>query len=171
MQTLIDDLLSFSRVSAQENLDESIDLGAAYGQAIANLQSAIEESGATVTCDRLPTMKVNQSQLARLFQNLIGNGIKFRGDEPPTVHIGAEQRDGKWRFSVRDNGIGIAPKYLDRIFEMFKTITRQGQISRNGCRTGDLQKNHRSAWWPHLGRIRTRQRQRCSISRFPPRKN
>jgi len=122
MQTLITDLLSFSRVGTRGAPFEPTDCGEVLREAEANLRQSIEESGAVITHDELPVVSVDRSQMTRLFQNLIGNGIKFRGDETPRIHVGAERRGSSWLFSVRDNGIGIDPKYFDRIFVVFQRL-------------------------------------------------
>jgi light-regulated signal transduction histidine kinase (bacteriophytochrome) len=94
--------------------------------AMTNLKVAIEESGAVIERDQLPTVQADRIQLGQLFQNLIGNGIKFHGAAPPKIHLGAEKRNGDWLFHVRDNGIGIEPKDFERIFVLFQRLhTRQ----------------------------------------------
>ena len=90
--------------------------------ALADLRAAIAESQAVVTHDPLPTVMADPFQMGQVFQNLIGNAIKYRGSRKPEVHIRAEQRDGEWRFSVRDNGIGIAPQHHERIFGVFQRL-------------------------------------------------
>ncbi|MFQ6080820.1 MAG: ATP-binding protein [Candidatus Bathyarchaeia archaeon] len=122
MQRMINDLLAYSRVGTRGKPFEPTDCAAVLDQALANLQVAIEESGAVITHDPLPTVMADFSQLVQLFQNLIDNAIKFRGEEPPRVHISAEQKGNEWVFSVRDNGIGIAPEYFERIFVIFKRL-------------------------------------------------
>jgi chemotaxis family two-component system sensor kinase Cph1 len=92
------------------------------GKAIGNLQTAIEESNAVVTYDELPTITANTSQMISLFQNLIDNAIKFRSEEAPRIHISAERKGKEWIFSIRDNGIGMDPNDLGRIFEMFQRL-------------------------------------------------
>ena len=95
-------------------------------KAIYNLGSAIEKSGTRITYDQLPTIPANESQITRLFQNLVSNAIKFRGEKKPVIHISAEQKNHEWIFSVRDNGIGIEPEFNDRIFIVFQRLhTRQ----------------------------------------------
>jgi light-regulated signal transduction histidine kinase (bacteriophytochrome) len=102
---------------------ESTDCQPILERVLANLQRAIEESGATVTHDPLPTVMADATQLAQLFQNLIGNAIKFQSDHPPTIHVGAEQGNrSAWLFSVRDNGIGIEPEYAERVFHLFQRL-------------------------------------------------
>ncbi len=122
MQTLINDLLSYSRLETRGKPQEPTDSHAALGRALANLGTAIQESGALVTNDDLPMVKADESQLAQLFQNLIGNAIKFHGQEPPRVHVSAIPRGGEWLFTVRDNGIGIAQEYRERIFSIFQRL-------------------------------------------------
>jgi PAS domain S-box-containing protein len=122
MQTLINDLLAFARVGTRAKRFERTDAATALQAALTNLAVAIHESGAVVTCDALPTVTADPSQLAQVFQNLIGNAIKFHGALPPEIHIGAEHLPGEWRFSVRDNGIGMDPRYFQRIFEVFQRL-------------------------------------------------
>ena len=122
MQALINDLLAYSRVGTRARPFEPTDCNKVMQTALANLGVAIVESGAQITHDELPTVMGDSSQLVQLFQNLIGNAIKFRGTEPMRVHVGAEADDGHWQFSVRDNGIGIAPEYHQRIFVMFQRL-------------------------------------------------
>ena len=89
---------------------------------ILNLQSSIQERGAKITHKNLPTVMTDRSQLIQLLQNLIGNAIKFHGEKPPRIHISTKQEDNKWVFSVKDNGIGIDPKYFNQIFEIFQRL-------------------------------------------------
>jgi light-regulated signal transduction histidine kinase (bacteriophytochrome) len=90
--------------------------------ALRNLGAAIVEHGAIVTNDTLPTVEADAGQLIQLFQNLIGNAIKFRGENPPRIHVGCEDLEDEWRFSIQDNGIGIEPKYFERIFLLFQRL-------------------------------------------------
>jgi PAS domain S-box-containing protein len=122
MQGLINDLLAYSRVGTRFKGLEPADCTAVLVQALANLQAAIEKSGAVVTHDSLPTAMADKLQLVQLFQNLIGNAIKFHVEEPPRIHISAEQKGNEWVFSVRDNGIGIEPQYAERIFVIFQRL-------------------------------------------------
>ena len=126
MQRLIQDLLSYSRITTRGQLFSPVDAHDALGEAIINLQSAIRESGALVTNEDLPRVLGDRTQIVQVFQNLIGNGIKFRKPgEPPRVHLRAE-RDaagaGFWAFSVADNGIGIAPRHFERLFVIFQRL-------------------------------------------------
>jgi signal transduction histidine kinase len=122
MDMLIDDLLEYSRVEAKGKAFGPINCSVALQQAVNNLHSAIEESGAELTFDLLPTVMADASQLSRLFQNLISNAIKFRGSGPLKIHISAQQKDNKWIFSVKDNGIGIDPQFFERIFVIFQRL-------------------------------------------------
>ena len=122
MQRLINDLLDFSRVGTRGKPFEQTDCEAVLNQAIANLQAAIEDNKAVVTHDPMPNVMADGSQLVQLFQNLIGNAIKFHSDKRPGVHVGAECKGPEWVFSVRDNGIGIDPKYHERIFVIFQRL-------------------------------------------------
>lgn len=122
MQTLINDLLSYSRVERRGNSFQPIDTNEALKLALRNLGAAIAEQGADITSENLPTLEADSSQLIQLFQNLIGNAIKFHSELPLQIHIGVERSDDAWRFSVRDNGIGIEPKHFERIFLVFQRL-------------------------------------------------
>lgn len=122
MQTLVQDLLNYSRIDYQARPFEPTDCDLVLEEAVANLRSSIEDLHAQVTHDPLPTLNADSSQLLQVFQNLIGNAIKFHGDEPPHVHVSAEPQDSGWRFSIRDNGMGIEPQFAERIFEIFKRL-------------------------------------------------
>mgnify|MGYP001600452200 CR=1 FL=1 len=123
MQRLIHDLLAYSRVGTRGKLFEPTDCSAILAQAVANLQVAIQESGAVVTHDDLPTVLADATQMVQLFQNLIGNAIKFRRkDAAPHIHVCAERKGTEWLFAIRDNGIGIDPQYAERIFVIFQRL-------------------------------------------------
>ena len=122
MYQLINDLLAYSRVGTRENPFELVDCEEVFHKSVNNLKVAVEESGAQVTHGPLPRTIADFAQLEQLFQNLIGNGIKFHGKEPPRVHISASPNGDHWIFSVRDNGIGIAPEYKERIFIIFQRL-------------------------------------------------
>jgi PAS domain S-box-containing protein len=122
MQSLIDDLLAYSRVGTRGREFVPVDLGEVLTRALANLEVAIEESGAVVTHDELPVVRADGAQLVQLLQNLAGNAIKFRRDETPRIHVGARRREGRWEFSVSDNGIGVQPAYFERIFVIFQRL-------------------------------------------------
>lgn len=133
MQILINDLLAYSRVGTRGEALAPTDTRSVFDVACANLMRAIEDSGAEVTSGELPSVLGDQSQLVQLFQNLLSNAIKFRRSEGPVkVHVGAERRDGEWLFSVRDNGIGMEPQYLERIFIIFQRLHVKGEYSGTG---------------------------------------
>jgi signal transduction histidine kinase len=132
MQSLINDLLSYSRVGREEVAAKVVDTQVALDQALANLQTAIEDRSAMVSCGQLPTVWANHGMLVRLFQNLISNALKFCKAERPIVRIQAEARGGDWVFSVADNGIGIEPQYKDRIFLIFQRLHKQSEYPGTG---------------------------------------
>jgi PAS domain S-box-containing protein len=122
MQQLISDLLSYSRVGTEVRPSAPVDCEAVLLRVLAQLRPSLEQSGAVVTYEALPTVMVNDSQVMQLFQNLLGNAVKFRGKAPPRVHLSAEPGEGHWRFAVQDNGIGIAPEDSARVFVMFQRL-------------------------------------------------
>ncbi len=123
MSDLVSDLLEYSRVGSRERKREPVPSLQALDFALANLATSIQEAGATISHDELPTITCDRTQLTQLFQNLIGNAIKFRRMEvPPEIHIGADRENDRWLFWVRDNGIGIAPEYAERIFQIFQRL-------------------------------------------------
>ncbi|WP_181243676.1 PAS domain S-box protein [Chamaesiphon polymorphus] len=122
MQTLINDLLNYSRVGRQVRDFEAVDCDRILAQVSNDLQVTIAQNRAVVTYAELPQVYGDPSQLTQLFQNLVSNAIKFRTQEPPLIQIGAEYIDGKWLFSVRDNGIGMDDRYLERIFIIFQRL-------------------------------------------------
>lgn len=123
MQTLIRDLLAFSRVETRAQGFKAVDCQSALNIAIANLKTIIDETGTLVTTCDLPNIRADASQLTQLFQNLISNGIKFRKPStPPHIHISAERVKDRWRFAVQDNGIGIDSKYKERVFVIFQRL-------------------------------------------------
>lgn len=134
MQQLILDLLAFSRVGNKELPFVSVDCDAILEQAIKNLSMAIHESKAAITHDRLPTVMGIGNLLGQLFQNLIGNAIKFHGNEPPQIHIGVRrgEKEKDWVFYVRDNGIGIAPEFFERIFVIFQRLHSRSKYEGTG---------------------------------------
>ena len=122
MQQLINDLLAYSRVGTRGKEFQLTNCQTVLDQAVLNLQVAMEETGAVVAHDPLPTVMGDATQLGQVFQNLIGNAIKFRGAQPPEVHVGADRRNGEWLFWVQDNGIGIAREDAERIFTIFQRL-------------------------------------------------
>jgi light-regulated signal transduction histidine kinase (bacteriophytochrome) len=126
MKQLIEDLLAYSRVTAKGRPTAAVDTRKALSMALRNLEAAILEAGAEVDCDGLPPVLADAGQIVQLFQNLVGNAIKFRTPGvPPRVHIEARQAPDdprQWLFRVADNGIGIDPKHLDRVFAIFQRL-------------------------------------------------
>lgn len=122
MQKLIQDLLAYSRVGTRNLERQAVSMDSVLEYATDMLQLVIKDTGAAVTHESLPSIKVDERQMTQLFQNLISNAIKFRGQEPPRIHVSATRLDGEWLFSVHDNGIGIEPQYADRIFVIFQRL-------------------------------------------------
>jgi len=122
MQQMINDLLQYSRVGTRGKPFEQTDSKIALDFAIRNLSVAIKENDVVITHDALPIIMADSTQLIQLFQNLIGNAIKFRRDEPPKIHVSSKRKGNEWIFSVKDNGIGIESKYFDRIFLIFQSL-------------------------------------------------
>lgn len=132
MQGLINDLLTYSRVGTRGKPFAPVDAGAALKRALENLQMAIGESHASVTSATLPTIKADETQLVQLFQNLIGNAIKYHGPDPPKVEISAARDGAAWQFAIRDNGIGIDPKHFERIFIIFQRLQARDETAGTG---------------------------------------
>src|SRR6476661_2463137 len=132
MQALIDDLLEYSRVGRSEKPFDVIDCNLVFEDACANLQLAIRQDRASVTRGDLPRVRGDSFQLLQLFQNLIGNAIKYRSSEAPIVRVSASRQGDSWVFSVQDNGIGIAEQYHPRIFQLFQRLHSQKQYSGTG---------------------------------------
>jgi PAS domain S-box-containing protein len=132
MKLLVQGLLAYCRVetTGKDLLETSS--AAALELALVKLRAAIEDSGAIVTHGPLPTVTADSVQLAQLFENLVGNAIKYHGVDPPRVHVSAKNLDSEWIFSVRDNGIGIDSQYFGRIFVMYQRLHGQKQISGSG---------------------------------------
>jgi light-regulated signal transduction histidine kinase (bacteriophytochrome) len=122
MQSLIDDLLTYSRIGTRAMPLQPVDCAVVMETLLHSLSVAIAEGDAIITCDSLPVVMADVTQLTQLFQNLLTNAIKFRREKPVRIHIAAESDGDFWRFSVQDNGIGIASDYFDRIFVMFQRL-------------------------------------------------
>ncbi len=149
MDSLIQSLLAYSRIGNETRPHRPADFNAILKNALSHLHSAIRESGAVVTCDVLPKRTADASQMTLLFQNLISNAIKFRGEEPLRIHVGCAQREGEVQFFVKDNGIGIEPPYFERIFRIFQRI----QVVSDRPGTGIGLANCRKIVERHGGRI------------------
>lgn len=122
MQTMIKDLLDYSRLDAKRTDFQLTDCGIAFGKALANLQATIDKHDVVITHDPFPTVMAKNFLLVQLFQNLLSNAIKFRSEEPPRIHVSIDQQEHAWLFSVQDNGIGFDPRHTERIFTLFERI-------------------------------------------------
>ena len=132
MQTLINDLLAYSRVGTRGQPLEPTDAHAALGEAIRNLAALIEENRAIITNADLPTVRADALQLGMVFQNLIANAIKFRREDIPRIHVSAQDRSREWVFAVKDNGIGIEPQHAERVFVLFQRLHTQAEYPGTG---------------------------------------
>ncbi|MBW4500175.1 MAG: GAF domain-containing protein [Scytonema hyalinum WJT4-NPBG1] len=132
MQTLIDDVLAYSKVDMQAIEFQLTEVETALERALTNLRKRISETGAVITYDELPTLMADSTQLMQLFQNLIGNAIKFRSDKPPEIHVAAIRTEDEWLFSVKDNGIGFDPQFSDRIFVIFQRLHTRDEYPGTG---------------------------------------
>jgi light-regulated signal transduction histidine kinase (bacteriophytochrome) len=154
MQKLIEDLLQYSRIASQGSPPTPTSAGAALDRAALNLQQAVQDAGAVITRGPLPDLEADPGQLGLLFQNLLGNALKFRGPEPPAIHVSAVQEGERWHFSVKDNGIGIAPQHFDRIFEIFQRLHTRNAYPGTGiglalCKR--IVERHRGRIWVDSG--------------------
>lgn len=132
MQQLINDLLAFSRIGTKGKPLVAVDAHAVLGAVIQNLKMNIEEAKAIITNGCLPEVKADASQLVQLFQNLIGNALKFRGETFPLIHVAAKDEGTEWLFSIRDNGIGIDPQFSDKVFVIFQRLHTKEEYPGSG---------------------------------------
>jgi len=132
MKTLINDLLSYSRVATQGKELKRLELESVLDIVLKNLQLVVEDTGARISHESLPAVLADDVQMVQLFQNLINNAVKFHGKEAPTVKITARREGGRWLVSVRDNGIGIDPQHNERIFVIFQRLHSRGEYSGTG---------------------------------------
>jgi signal transduction histidine kinase len=132
MQALLEDLLAFSRVGRTGAIPAPADVNAAINEVLKNLDLALKEHGVTVTCHPLPTILADRFQVVQLFQNLIGNAVKFRAKRNPCITISAEPKGREWLFSVFDNGIGIAEEHKDLVFKIFQRLHTRTEYPGNG---------------------------------------
>ena len=123
-QALVRDLLTLARVDSPGPAQrrQPVALGAVLADVLRALHNRLHETGASVTHDAMPTVQANAAQMRQLLDNLLRNALKFRGTAAPVVHIGAERQGAAWRISVRDNGLGVDPRYSDRIFQLFQRL-------------------------------------------------
>lgn len=132
MQLLIQDLLSLSRVQTRGRSPERTDCAKVFRGVMTDLQIAVAEADATVTCESLPTVMADSVQIAQVFQNLLANALKFRRSEPVRIHVGAVRGEEEWRFSVSDNGIGIDEEFYERIFGIFQRLCTGNDLPGTG---------------------------------------
>ena len=132
MRHLIDDLLEYSRVDTKGKEFDLVDMNEAVKSTLDDLAVLIEENRAEIIVDILPTVVADRSQVVRVFQNLIGNALKFRGTEPPRIHVSAKQGAREWTFEVKDNGIGFDMQYADKIFMMFQRLHTRAEYQGTG---------------------------------------
>lgn len=132
MQAMIDALLTYSKVGRDDRPMEPLESGDLVNEAISNLGVAIQEASAQIEVGNLPRITGNKIELVCVFQNLLANAIKFRKEKPPAVAVSAERKGNQWRFTVRDRGIGIDPRYFDRIFKMFQRLHGVGEYTGTG---------------------------------------
>jgi len=150
MQTLIQDLLAFSRIGSKQGPTNEVAMEHALSEAMRSLETAIAQSNAQMTHDLLPTVNGHGTQITQLLQNLLANAIKFRGDKPAVVHVGARQEGAQWVFSVADQGIGIEPQYFERVFELFKRLHTREEYAGTGIGLALCKKiveRHRGRIW------------------------
>ena len=134
METLVRDLLAYTQLTTSDNACADVaDANEVIKTTMADLSGAIADTNAQITADPLPLLRVSSTHLQQLFQNLIGNAIKYRSlERSPAVHLAAERHDGYWTFTVTDNGIGIEPEYKENIFELFKRLHNNDEYSGTG---------------------------------------
>lgn len=133
MQTLIDDVLVYSKVDLKGIEWELTEVETALNKALSNLRGRMTETGAVITYDPMPTIVADSTQLMQLFQNLLGNAIKFKKkDETPRIHVGVKRQEDNWLFSVQDNGIGLDPQFADRIFVIFQRLHTRDEYPGSG---------------------------------------
>jgi light-regulated signal transduction histidine kinase (bacteriophytochrome) len=132
MQTLINDLLEYSRVGTRGACFQSTDFNGVVERVLANLKTSIAETGAVISRDPLPTLWADGSQMGQIFQNLITNAIRYRGDAAPSIHITARRQGEEWVFSVRDDGIGFDQKHAERIFIIFQRLHTRDKYAGTG---------------------------------------
>ncbi len=150
MKDLIHALLEYSRVGTRGKPLEPVDCEQILGKALKNLASVISEAEAVITHDPVPTVAADDTQLLQVFQNLIQNAIKFRRNEPPKVHVSAIRNKDDWVFSVKDNGMGIDSRHLDRIFVIFQRLVKRSEYEGTGMGLAIVKKvveRHRGRVW------------------------
>jgi light-regulated signal transduction histidine kinase (bacteriophytochrome) len=148
-RVLIKDLLEYSRIG-KEKMIEDVDLATVLAEACSHLKVVIDESMASIHYGSMPHIKANRLSMVQLFQNLIGNAIKYKSEQLPDIHISSVQKSGSWTFSVRDNGIGIDPQFKERVFDMFQRLHPKDEYSGTGVGLAICKKiaeNHGGKIW------------------------
>ena len=140
LDAMINDILIYSKVSKKERNLTNVDLNKILDQTYLNLITSIEESNAKITHDPMPTIIIDEKLMVQLFQNLIGNAIKYRSQESPTIHISSQKENNQWLFSVRDNGIGISKEHLQKIFTIFQRLHTKDEYEGTGIGLSIVQK-------------------------------
>jgi len=152
-QRLIKDILEYSRIGKEKKI-ELINLSSVITEVLGNLKTVSAEAGATITCGAMPRINANNLEMVQLFQNLIANAIKYRGQRPLEIRIDARAEGGKWVFSIKDNGIGIDPQFKERIFDMFRRLHGKTEYSGTGIGLAICKKiveNHGGKIWVDSG--------------------
>jgi light-regulated signal transduction histidine kinase (bacteriophytochrome) len=132
LSTLVDDLLAYTRASMAELSEHRVNASAVLKESLVSLTESIRENQAIITTDELPNVYMSDVHLQQVFQNLIGNALKYRADEPPKIHVSARRLGEAWCFSVKDNGIGVDPQYKEKIFGVFKRLSHDRKYSGTG---------------------------------------
>ncbi len=140
LDAMINDILIYSRVTNKERNLTLVDFNKVVKQVYVNLINSIEETNAEITYDFLPSLVTDEQLMIQLFQNLIGNSIKYRSQKPPKIHITANKEGNKYLFSIKDNGIGISPDHLKRIFTIFKRLHTHEEYEGTGIGLAIAQK-------------------------------
>ena len=167
MRNLIHDLLAYTRLDSAGKKLEPIRVQDVVERAMDNLHLSIKENNAKVTWSDLPTVNADRTQMVQVFQNLIGNSIKFRGNEPPEIRIEAQRNEREWLFSITDNGLGFAQQQAEKVFHLFQRLHNRDSLHRHGHRTHHLQEHRRTPRRQDLGLNRSRARGRRFTSRCP----
>ncbi len=163
MKQLIEDLLAYSRVGTKGRDFKPVELEKPLSRALANLKAAIDESAAAVSFDPLPALPADEPQLAQVFQNLIGNALKFRSGAAPRIHVSSLEKDHEWEIGVRDNGIGIEPQYFERIFMVFQRLHNKGEYPGTGIGLAICQEDRRAPRRPRARRVDAGRGQRLHL--------
>ena len=158
MDMVINDLLEYSRIGSEKREFKYLQSEKILETVLINLKPLIDDTNTIITHDPLPRIYANDQQMNQLFQNLIGNAIKYRSKVTPKIHLSADKYDKEYLFSIKDNGIGIDPKHLERIFTIFQRLHTHEEYDGTGIGLSNFTKNSTTTPWKNLGKIRTRKR-------------